>query len=214
MFDDIIIIAIILTSVAIHEFAHCWTTDRLGDPTPRSAGRVTLNPLVHLDLVGTIMIIISTMSGFGFGWGRPSPMNPSNFRNPAFGRMISAFAGPMSNILQMFAWIGILQLFNLILLNTNSMDIKIINIIEFTCTYGIILNAVLAIFNLLPIYPLDGHHILSYIVPYNIRPIIDNPAWQWVLLILIFTGGLQHILRPAVKIVGDLTYYLIGIQIL
>jgi Zn-dependent protease len=214
MFDDIIIIAIILTSVAIHEFAHCWTTDRLGDPTPRNAGRVTINPLVHLDLVGTIMIIISTMSGFGFGWGKPSPMNPSNFKNPAFGRMISAFAGPMSNILQMFAWIGILQLFNVILFNTSSIDIKVINIIEFTCTYGIILNAVLAIFNLLPIYPLDGHHILSYLVPYNIRHIVDNPAWQWVLLILIFTGGLQHILRPTVKIVADLTHYLIGIQIL
>ncbi len=211
MFDDIIIIALILTSVAIHEFAHCWTTDRLGDPTPRNAGRVTLNPLVHLDLVGTIMIVISTISGFGFGWGKPSPMNPANFRNPAFGRMISALAGPLSNILQMFAWIGILQLLNSDIINW---DENVINILFKTCLYGITLNAVLAIFNLLPIYPLDGHHILSYIVPYNIRPIIDNPAWQWVLLILIFTGGLQHILRPAIKVVGSLTHLLTGISIL
>ncbi|MEI6520844.1 MAG: site-2 protease family protein, partial [bacterium] len=145
MYDDIlskiIIILIILFSVAIHEFAHCWTTDRLGDHTPRNAGRVTLNPLVHLDPIGTIMIIVSTMSGFGFGWGKPSPMYPSNFRNPAFGRMISAFAGPMSNILQMFAWMGIYQIFNVFILNTNTIDLEIIYRLHFTFTYGIILNA-------------------------------------------------------------------------
>ena len=207
---NIIIIVIILTSVAIHEFAHCWTTDRLGDPTPRDAGRVTLNPLVHLDMIGTIMIVISTMAGFGFGWGKPSPMDPSNFRNPAFGRMISAFAGPMSNILQLFAWVGIMQMLNSDFIIIDE-TIKMIGFI--TCYYGITINAVLAIFNLLPIYPLDGHHILSYMLPYNLRPIIDNPAWQIVLLILIFTGGLRYILSPAVEVARNFAFYLTGINL-
>jgi Zn-dependent protease len=207
LIENIIIIAIILGSVAIHEFAHCWSTDRLGDPTPRNAGRVTLNPLVHLDLFGTIMIVVSTISGFGFGWGKPSPFDPRNFRNPAFGRMITAFAGPISNILQMFAWVGILQIISSNIISTD------ISIMFFICYYGITINAVLAIFNLLPIYPLDGHHILSYLVPYNYKHIIDNPAWQWVLLILIFTGVLRLILHPAVDVATKFAFYLTGINL-
>ncbi len=207
--EKIIVLIIILTSVAIHEFSHCWTTDRFGDPTPRNEGRVTLNPLVHLDLFGTIMIIVSTFSGFGFGWGKPSPFNPSNFKNPAFGRMITAFAGPMSNFIQMFAWVGILQIVNA---NIFSLHEFVNGYLFVICYYGIILNAVLGLFNLLPFYPLDGHHILSYFVPIHLRPIIDNPNWQWVLLVLIFTGFISNILHPIVNVAKAFAFYLTGIS--
>ena len=85
---------ILLISVALHEFAHCWTDDRLGDDTARREGRIRLNPLAHLDPMGTLMMVVSAFAGMGFGWGKPSPFNPANFRHPARDRMIGALAGP------------------------------------------------------------------------------------------------------------------------
>ncbi len=79
---------------------------------PRLSGRVTLNPLAHLDTLGTIMMVVSSLSGYGIGWGKPSPMNPENFRHPARDRMLGAIAGPLCNILQMFAWASIAVLVN------------------------------------------------------------------------------------------------------
>jgi len=201
--DFLLFFPIILISVALHEFAHCWTDDRMGDDTPRLAGRVTLNPLVHLDPWGTIMMAISAFWGVGFGWGKPSPFNPQNFRNPALGRMIGAIAGPLSNILQMFAWASLGLLLQLLF----APHVSLMEILDgsggwlgvaFTlCLYGVIINASLAIFNMLPIYPLDGHHVLSYFVPASWRPILDNPIWGLVLLFLIFNGHvLGVVLHP------------------
>lgn len=177
---------IVLISVAIHEFAHCWADDRLGDDTSRREGRLTLNPLAHLDPLGTLMMVVSSFSGMGFGWGKDAHFNPANFKNPARDRMLGALAGPVSNIIQAIIWYSLLILL--------SMAPPIVANI---CWTGVVVNIVLAAFNLLPIYPLDGHHVLGYFLPRNLRAIIDNPAWMYVFLAFMFITPLRtHILHP------------------
>ena len=197
----LIFFPILLISVALHEFAHCWTDDRLGDDTPRRHGRVTLNPLAHLDPLGTLMMAVTSFTNFGFGWGKPSPFNPNNFRHPERDRMIGALAGPASNIIQMLIWASLGSVLS------HFMPVTITGVIPlplWICYYGIILNAGLAVFNLLPIYPLDGHHILSYLAPKSWRPIIDHPAWQYLFLVLVFFPAIRDsVLLPIMKPASD-----------
>ena len=205
---------VLLISVALHEFAHCWTDDRLGDDTPRRHGRVTLNPFKHLDSLGTIMMVVSAFAHFGIGWGKPSPFNPNNFRHPVRDRMIGALAGPFSNILQMIAWASLLPIciFFFPVVDPNNLPLPI----EF-CFTGIGINAALATFNLLPVYPLDGHHILSYLAPRSWRPIIDNPAWAYVFLAIVLIGPIRQavlspILGPAREWLTHAALLLVGIS--
>lgn len=188
------IFPILIISVTLHEFAHCWTDYRLGDPTAKNEGRITLNPLAHLDPFGTIMMVVTALSGWGLGWGKPAPFDPSFFRHPARDRMIGALAGPLSNILQMLGWASLLLL--LVSFFGNALPESVVTI----CNLGMVVNGGLAAFNLLPIYPLDGHHILSYFAPRSWRPIIDNPAWQAVFLALVLIPVLHdHVLMPIME---------------
>ena len=202
------IFPVLLISIAIHEFAHCWTTDRLGDDTPRRAGRVTLNPLAHLDPMGTVMMVLSSLSGFGIGWGKASPFNPLNFRHPARDRMLTAIAGPISNLLQMLCWASLGLIVQSLL--ADSFSGHTFEIIKRVCLYGVIVNAALAMFNMLPIYPLDGHHLLSYLAPRQVRPIIDNPIWMVAFLVLVFSGGTKFIIGPMMGFAVMLTHLLVG----
>lgn len=137
---DIIISAIgLLVAVTIHEFSHALAADRLGDPTPRAMGRLTLNPLAHLDPLGTIMIFIAH-----FGWGKPVPIDPYNFKNPRRDEIIVSLAGPASNFILGSA-IGIIYL-------TTGYTNEILYIVS-------IINFSLGVFNLIPIPPLDGSKI-------------------------------------------------------
>lgn len=193
----LIFFPILIISIALHEFAHCWMTDRLGDDTPRREGRITLNPLAHLDLMGTIMIVVSSLSGFGFGWGKSSPFNPSNFRNPARDRMLTAIAGPISNILQSIAWASLMLLLVPFTAQNWFNDAFIF------CYIGVKINITLAIFNLLPVYPLDGHHILSWLAPPSWRPVIDNPIWGFVFLFIVFSHFADGIIYPVMDYAGN-----------
>lgn len=201
---------VILLSVAIHEFAHCWITDRLGDDTPRRQGRVTLNPLKHLDPVGTIMMVVSSLMGMGFGWGKASPFNPNNFQNPARDRMWTALAGPVSNLIQMLAWASLASL----LLSFDPSHTYTGPVL--LCSVGVLVNASLALFNLLPVYPLDGHHILSYLAPRSWRTWIDNPAWGYLFLAIVMLPQLNALvlgrfLWPIVEHVAGLAFLLAGV---
>lgn len=147
----------ILLSLVIHEFAHALAADKLGDPNPRLAGRLSLNPLKHLDPLGTLLIIVA-----GFGWGKPVVFDPYNLKNPARDGAIIAFAGPASNLLLaviMIAGYKFLPPFHPWL--------------ALFLSQGIIVNVGLAIFNLLPLYPLDGHHILRAFFNCQLRAAYD-----------------------------------------
>ncbi len=164
-----LIITLVL-SLSIHEFAHAWTADQLGDDTPRLAGRLTLNPLAHLDLWGSLMFVIA-----GFGWAKPVPVNyfALRRRTPA-GFMLVALAGPFSNLL--LAILASLP-FRMGLFSSGSIEPEIAGIVAPFLLLFIFYNLILLFFNLLPIFPLDGEKIAAFFLPpggqdvlYRLRP--------------------------------------------
>ena len=140
----VVIFGGIIIAIGIHEAAHCYMADYLGDPTPRSLGRLTLNPLAHLDPVGTLVILVTG----AFGWGKPSPFDPYNLKNPRRDTALIALAGPISNLLLALGLSLIARL---------AVPQFLISIIYFL----VALNVNLAIFNLIPIAPLDGAKIFT-----------------------------------------------------
>jgi len=140
----VIIIVGLLFALTFHEAAHAFAAHWLGDSTAKMEGRLTLNPLAHLDLLGTLALIF-----FKFGWGKPVPVNPNNFRNPALGNFMVALAGPFTNLLLAIILAGIARL-----IPVDTMAFAILESIVF-------INILLAFFNLLPIPPLDGSKILG-----------------------------------------------------
>ncbi len=156
MFPDIsqllIMAPAFIFALTFHEFAHAWSANKLNDPTAKNEGRLTLNPLVHLDPVGTIMLFV-----VGFGWARPVPVNPRNLQNPRQDMMWIALAGPCSNVLLAFA-LGWLYY------NTAPTS-EMMSIFRAMLEFGIYINLVLCFFNLLPIPPLDGSRIITGLLP-------------------------------------------------
>lgn len=164
----------LLVAITIHEFAHAYAADKLGDPTPRLQGRLTLNPLAHLDPVGTILLFL-----VGFGWGRPVQFDPFNLQNPRRDAAIISFAGPFSNmilvtILSLIYRFGIFQT----LFPFFPLSAIIPPLIQ--------LNLVLAIFNLIPIHPLDGGKILVGLLPPGEAHEVDRFLSQYGLFLLVF----------------------------
>jgi Zn-dependent protease len=157
----IIFMAVLIIAITIHEFAHAITADRLGDPTPRREGRISLLPPDHLDPVGTIMMVISSITGFGIGWGKPVMTNPGNFRNPRRDGAIVAIAGPISNVLQAIVFALIVRVVGL------PDDVSGMTPLMTFLLLGVTINLSLAFFNMIPIAPLDGHWILAAVLPYE-----------------------------------------------
>lgn len=148
----ITVLPVILLALTVHEWAHAYSAYRLGDPTARHLGRMTLNPMAHLDLFGTLAIIF-----IGFGWAKPVPVNPNNLREPRRHMMWIAAAGPLSNIAQALIFGLLLQMMTM-MGGSSGIMFKIVH-------YGIIINCALAVFNLLPVPPLDGSKILYGLIP-------------------------------------------------
>lgn len=152
------IIVAFLIAITVHEFAHGYVADRLGDPTPRLAGRLTLDPRAHLDLIGTLMILFAP-----FGWAKPVPIDPFNLRNPRRDNALISFAGPVANML---------------VATVTTLLIHIVPATGFLTLFAyflsiiVILNVNLAIFNLIPIYPFDGFHVVEGLLP-------EDAARQW-----------------------------------
>ena len=154
----IISIPTILYALTIHEYFHGWTANRLGDPTARLQGRLTLNPLAHIDIIGAVCFVLAH-----FGWGKPVPVNPNNFRNPRRDNMIVSFAGPAANFVSAFLFGVIFQ----ILRSVPSVPVNISAVLYNLLLSGIIMNLSLAFFNMIPLYPLDGSHIAEGLLPYR-----------------------------------------------
>lgn len=152
-------LAVIFLTLPVHEFAHGFAATKLGDPTPRYQGRMTLNPFAHIDWIGAACILL-----FGFGWAKPVQVNSNNFRNPKRDMAVTALAGPLSNLIVAFGALLINNILSIIALKTL---VSAFYYIGFFFYYIALINVSLAVFNLIPIPPLDGSRLLSALLPYR-----------------------------------------------
>lgn len=189
----------LLAAVTVHEFAHAWMSDRLGDPTARIAGRLTLNPLAHLDPIGTLMLLI-----FRFGWGKPVPFDPFNLKDPRRDAALISFAGPIADMILATILAIFIRISHLVIGPTAFF-------VEFILTPFITLSVVLAIFNLLPVHPLDGGKILIGLLPPDLAYKWDQFLHQYGFVILIFLlfpifgfSPIVAILSPIVNLILSL----------
>ena len=202
---EIAILAVpILLAVTVHEMAHGYAALHFGDPTAKMAGRLTLNPLKHLDPIGTLAFIITQM----VGWAKPVPVNPMNFKNPRQDMLWVSAAGPAANILMAFAFSLMLRL---ILIGYGVLPGFLIEPLYLIARAGVFLNVGLAVFNLLPIPPLDGSGILSGLLPPHLARQYDEIGRYGfvILLILIFTGLVDKIIVPIIKFLVSI--FLVGL---
>jgi Zn-dependent protease len=201
--EILISMAAFILAGSIHEFAHAYSAHYLGDTTPKNSGRLTLNPLAHIDIFGSILFpLLGAFSNFPvIGWMRPVPVNPLNFRKPSKGQAISAFAGPFSNLLQASFILVIIKLLLMIFSLTSSNIIVSLVLQFFLAYFGI--NILLAVFNLLPVPPLDGGWILRHVLPGRMQEQFDRiyPYGIILLFILVFTGGLRVLLSPFINLI-------------
>lgn len=188
----------LIFAITLHESAHGWAAGRLGDPTATMLDRVTINPIPHIDPIGTIavpgaLLLMSALTGGGgllFGWAKPVPINPRYFRNPLKAMTITAAAGPLSNLLQMIFWALLLKA----LAAVGFYDKFVISV----CAAGISVNLMLMAFNLIPIPPLDGGRIVRGLLPRQAGMAFDKiePYGFMILLVLMVGGGLSFFVRP------------------
>lgn len=189
----------LLIGLTLHEYAHGWVAYKLGDPTAKNMGRLTINPLKHIDPLGAIFLVL-----FHFGWAKPVPVNPMHFKGDRHkGMLLVALAGPVTNLLIALA---------------TALVFKIVNpqsvILQALLAYTFEINLILAVFNFIPVPPLDGSKILAGVLPRKYSHVIYNleKYGYIVLIILMFTGIINRILIPVVQSIGSFITGLMGIQ--
>jgi len=200
----------VLLAITVHEAAHGLVADKLGDRTARLAGRVTLNPLKHIDWLGTVILPMAmfVLSGFMFGWAKPVPVNWRNLHNPRRDTALVALAGPGANFVMLIFWSMMLAVPSLLELGQWS-AIPLF----YMSSYGILINAVLMALNLLPILPLDGGRVLNSLLPAGLSQVYQKTE-PWGLLILIallVSGLLQLILWPLIEMLQAFSALIAGI---
>jgi Zn-dependent protease len=202
------LIAVLIASVVVHEVAHAWQARREGDDTADKLGRITLNPVSHLDLMGSVivpLVLHFSGSGFLFGWAKPVPVNPANYRSPVWGDIRVSMAGIVSNL--------ILAAFSTLLLAVVLKIQSVSSSLGGTTTlagqvayYGILINLVLAFFNLIPLPPLDGSHVLYHALPKALAERYRAAGRHGLLimmgLLFFFPGVFRYLMWPVSVLMG------------
>jgi Zn-dependent protease len=209
--DILFQLIVFLFAISVHESAHAWMANRCGDPTARMLGRISLNPIKHIDVFGTILLpLICVITHIPvLGWAKPTPVDPRNFRNPVKDDILTAVVGPASNFIvaggatllllavklssAMGAQIVYGVMFGMISPQSNSVLVPFC----FLVYELLVINVVLAVFNLIPVPPLDGSHVLRHFMPESARRTYDMIGWFGLLALVYFGGGiLSRIISP------------------
>lgn len=193
LIDMLFSVPVLLIAFPVHELSHAYTAYKLGDPTAKNMGRLSLNPFKHLDLFGTICLIL-----FRFGWAKPVPINPYNFKNPRAGMALTSLAGPVSNLILGFISLFLEGLYQITLISSAPYIVSyiIVNFL-FMSTY---INIGLCLFNLIPIPPLDGEKILAFFLPERLEEFFDrySRVFGIIVLLLLFTPVITNPLNHMV----------------
>ncbi|MBI5832448.1 MAG: site-2 protease family protein [Armatimonadetes bacterium] len=216
----IITLPIFMFSLTVHEFAHGWMARRFGDHTAEDAGRLTLDPRAHIDPFGLLLFIFASLTGFGFGWAKPVPVNLGNCRNPLRAMFWVAAAGPLSNLLQ--AALAVLVLLVLKLAGVGMLSVAMLGnagllvlgeplgvglTIGALASYYLIINLALMLFNLIPLPPLDGGRIAVSLLPYRFaKPLAQLEQYGFIILIVLLQVGVTKVLvgAPLVYVITHL----------
>ncbi len=204
----VINLVVLLFSLSVHESAHAWAANRLGDPTARDLGRITLNPIVHMDLIGTVLFPIVGLLGGGvvFGWAKPVPVNPNNLRRPNRDHALVAAAGPASNVLAAVGFLLASKVLGMLFPAQIAAQHAVFFPLYLLFRVGLMLNVILAVFNLFPIPPLDGSWILSRLFPGQVGSLIEQarPYGFLLLILLIWSGVFSSVIGPILLFVQSL----------
>lgn len=201
----------VLFAITVHEVAHGWVARYLGDPTAMMLGRLTLNPIKHIDPVGTVLVpaVLVLLGGVIFGWAKPVPITVENLRSPKRDMAFVAVAGPLSNLLMALLWALVMKIALLIASAAPGLAMPL----TYMGAAGITINAILLVLNLLPVPPLDGSRVVSSLLP-------DPVAWKFnrlepygliILLALMVFGILGYVLEPGVSMIQNGIYRLLGL---
>lgn len=187
----------VLFAITLHEAAHGWVANKLGDPTARQLGRITMNPIKHIDPVGTIAVplVLVMLSGFIIGWAKPVPVDMRHFKQPLLDMALVALAGPASNFLMACGWALMITLSTTVLAET-SIAIYLLQMGK----AGMTINLILMVLNLIPIPPLDGGRVVAGVLPKQVAwsYMRIEPYGMWIILALLVSGVLGKILWPVV----------------
>lgn len=201
----------VVLAITLHEAAHGWVANKLGDPTAKALGRITINPIKHIDLIGTVIVplVLVVLGGFVFGWAKPVPVNARNFKKPLEHMAIVAIAGPVSNLLMACFWALIMAF----AVNWLEPDQWLKRPMAMMAQAGVLINLVLMVLNLLPLLPLDGGRVVTGLLPPRLAVIFMKiePYGLIILLLLLFSDILGKILGPVVGQLQAIIYAAIGL---
>ncbi len=201
----------VIFAITVHEVAHGWVASKLGDNTAKSLGRLTLNPISHMDLIGTVIVpaVLLFLGGFMFGWAKPVPVNWNNLKNPKRDMVYVAIAGPLANLLMAFAWGGLMKIGFMLGSSNEFVSMPLI----YMGYAGIFINSVLMMLNLLPLLPLDGGRVLAGLLPNKLSyqfTKLERLGFP-ILVVIIAMGWLSKILGPPVYFLQTSIFKIFGI---